>query len=55
MSDRKFITQLCLAANSYSGLYLLGGLSEMAFKLIDSLKLVNCIPTFSMEIIKPRI
>lgn len=54
-SDRKFITQLCLAANSYSGLYLLGGLSEISFKLIDSLKLVNCIPTFSREIIKLRI
>ena len=29
MSDRKFITQLCLAANSYSGLYLLGGIKKI--------------------------
>ena len=55
MSDRKFIIQLCLAANSYSGLYLLGGLNEISFKLMKGLQIINCTPSFGMEIIKLRI
>ncbi|MDC3091672.1 glycosyltransferase [Rickettsiales bacterium] len=49
-SDRKFITQLCLAAKSYSGLYLLGGMSELAFKLLEGLKVINCVSIYNNEI-----
>lgn len=49
-SDQKFITQLCLAAKSYSGLYLLGGMSEIGFKLLEGLKVINCISIYSNEI-----